>query len=809
MGKDVKGLLELTERLGVGAFFFDQNAIVEVNQSFCDLVDRTAEELRGLSPASILDPYPDQSHTTPDERTSTHPLHGWLTLASGQKRPVLFIKQQSSKKKKTTRISAAVVLGTIQPHAESPDTHTIVSREWLELAQKAGQSICWEWHVDNDRMLFSTSAPDVLGVPASALPETGDEMLRAIPQDDQEEMRDALTATFSQGKPLVVEHRITMPDGEPRWVSLRGEAIRKADGHVTRVLGVSADVSDRKRVEIALREQQELDNVTLASIADGVVRTDTNGLVDYINPAACRLVGFSFEECRGRPLREIYRVFDETTRAPRPTPVERCLDQARPIVTSKPRMLLRSDDSELAVRDSASPLKNGTGEIVGAVLVFRDVTPVRNLEREMAHLATHDPLTGLINRREFETRLGQAIRTSSATNDRYALCYLDLDDFKIVNDTCGHSAGDQLLRQLTAVLDAAIRPGDTLARLGGDEFGILLHDCGPLKAQRLATALLDEVRRYRFFWEERVFEVGASIGIVLITGSGASLSDLLSSADAACYVAKERGRNQIHLSEPDDSAVTSRYNEMQWTQRLNSALEENRLILFHQSIRPISSPGNPEIVEILLRLKDDEGSIQEARRFLPAAERYRLMPSLDRWVVEEALDLIAQKTGAQPESKRLYAINLSGQSFGEPEFEEFVLDRLANAQVDPERVCFEITETAAISNMVSAGKFIASLGQRGCRFILDDFGSGLSSFAYLRSLPVQFLKIDGSLVRHVAQDPILREMVTAIHKIGRTMQLSTIAECVESEEALRVVHAIGVDYAQGHHISYPTPLEDS
>lgn len=692
-------------------------------------------------------------------------------------------------------------------HRSGPTSILEVSKEWLELAQRAGQSICWEWHLDDDQMLFSASAAEVLGLPSDALPRSGTEMMNALPSRDRERMRAALASTFRTGAPLSVEHQVNMPDGETRWVYVRGEAVRDPNGRVTRVRGVSADVSDRKRVELALREQQELDNVTLASIADGVIRTDAGGLINYLNPAASKLIGHSLEECRGLPLHEVYRVIDEVSRSPRPTPVERCLSESKPVITSRPQTLIRSDGSELSVRNSASPLRNAGGGVVGAVLVFRDVTPIRTLEQEMAHLATHDPLTGLINRREFEARLSHAIHDTSSPRTRYALCYLDLDDFKIVNDTCGHAAGDQLLRQLTAVLDAAIRPGDTIARLGGDEFGILLRDCGARKAESLATALRDEVRRYRFFWEDRVFEVGASIGIVLLKDKNASLTELLSSADAACYVAKERGRNQIHLSHPDDSAVTNRYTEMQWTQRLNSALAEDRFVLYQQPIQPISFPGNPEIIEILLRLKDDEGELQEACRFLPAAERYRLMPSLDRWVVRASFQFLARSATNESQADALYAINLSGQSLGEAAFEEFVLDQLHESQANPHRIYFEITETAAISNLVSAGHFIATLGERGCKFILDDFGSGLSSFAYLRSLPVQYLKIDGSLVRHVAEDPILREMVTAIHRIGRTMKLNTIAECVESEEALRAIRAIGVDYAQGHYISHPTPLE--
>jgi diguanylate cyclase (GGDEF)-like protein/PAS domain S-box-containing protein len=691
-------------------------------------------------------------------------------------------------------ILAEVLSGAFE--REYAELELVHSRERLELAQKAGRSVVWEWDIDSDTMLLPPVATELFDVAADAVPTSGVELMRLIPPADQDAIHDALRRSIHQGEPYVLEHRVLTPNGEVRWLAVRGQLI--ADECGRRILGVSADVTEHKHAVEALLAEQERAAVTLASIGDGVVRTDAAGRVDYLNAVAEQLTGCTLAEALGRPLGEVYHVVDEHTGQPRPNPVERCLAEGDVVVLAGPSLLRRPDGVQFAVRDSAAPMRDRGGAISGAVLVVQDVTQLRGLEREMLYLARHDSLTGLINRRELERQLEAAI-ASAAGGRHHCLCYLDLDEFKLVNDSCGHVAGDELLRQLTALLAAHVRETDLLARLGGDEFGVLLRDCTLKGAAVAAENLCRIVRQFRFSWEDRVFEVGVSIGVVPITADSGTLSQVLSAADAACYVAKEQGRNRVHLYQPDDRAIAERYGEMQWVHRIQRGFEDRRFRLYSQPIRPLGS--GEAMAEILLRLLGEDGEPLSTPSFIAAAERYHLIRTIDRWVVEEALATIARRGGSG-----VFTINLSGQSLGDPAFLDFVLEKVREGAVPPRRLCFEITETASIANLGRARQFIAALKEVGCRFVLDDFGSGLSSFAYLRSLPVDFLKIDGEFVRHLTTDPVQRALVQSIHQVGHLMGLVTIAESVEDEATCTALREIGVDYCQGHWLGMPAPL---
>jgi diguanylate cyclase (GGDEF)-like protein/PAS domain S-box-containing protein len=561
----------------------------------------------------------------------------------------------------------------------------------------------------------------------------------------------------------------------------------------------------------ALYRDWERAVATLAAIGDGVVRTDAHGRVDFLNPAAEELIGGADEEALGRPVMELFRLVDEASREPLPDPVTACLEEGRVVSTPEHALLLGAAGGERAVRGSATPIYDAAGNALGAVLVFRDVTARRGMEREMIYLASHDALTGLLNRREFEVRLQRAILSARFDGGEHALLYLDLDEFKVVNDTCGHLIGDQLLRQVTALLRARVRRSDALARLGGDEFGVLLEDCPTARARQTAEEMRHTLRDFRFSFRGQVFEVGASIGLVPIGAGCGDLAEVMSAADAACYVAKDRGRNRVHEYEPDDTGLALRHGEMQWIQRIHNAFEERRFRLYFQAIKPLGGEPSslaggepPPMCEILLRMLDREGKVIEPSAFVVAAERYHLIGSLDRWVVQTALAAVgeAQRGGAAT----LFTVNLSGQSLSDESFLAFVVEQLAASGVDPRRICFEITETAAMSKLDSALRFLSTLRDQGCRFALDDFGSGLSSFAYLRNLPVDFLKIDGALVQDMAQDPVKRAMVEAINRIGHVMGMRTIAEWVESREVLDVLTALGVDYGQGFWLCRAEPL---
>ncbi len=681
------------------------------------------------------------------------------------------------------------------------------NREWLELAQRAGHSTAWEWNPEDDSLTFSSSTAEVFGIGVSLLPRTGSGLLEFIPTADHERIARTFRKVFKTGEPYEMEHRFLVPGRDPVWAMVRGQVQMDDSGRVTRVLGVSADITVRKRAESELKRAKEHAQVTLASISDGVVRTDASGRIDLLNPSAERMLGIRLHQVQGQLVSRVYQGVNIDSRKPRPNVVEQCLASRHVIEPADATLLKLADGTELAVRESAAPILDENGELMGAVLVFTDVSQLRTLQQRMEHLATHDPLTGLINRREFELRLAEAIADVSTSLRQHILCYLDLDEFKVVNDTCGHSAGDELLRQLTSVLNAVVPSGNTLARLGGDEFGMLFTNCDTSDAEHHAQTVIDAVRSFRFQWEDRVFEVGASIGIVPVAGGNGNLAELLSAADSACYVAKDRGRNQIHVSRVDDSAIIFRHTEMRWIERINRALQEGRFRLFKQPIRPLQQTGGPELNELLLRLVDAEDRIVTPSQFITAAERYRMMPVIDLWVVGAALDSISKFGGAGDELSAAFTINLSGQSFGNVELKNLILDEFDRLEIPPRSVMFEITETAAISNLSMALEFMQSLRDRGCRFILDDFGSGLSSFRYLKSLDVEFLKIDGELVREIARDPIQREMVAAIHRIGESMGIQTIGEWVENSEIENTLREIGVHYAQGWGMGRPEPFE--
>ncbi len=426
----------------------------------------------------------------------------------------------------------------------------------------------------------------------------------------------------------------------------------------------------------------------------------------------------------------------------------------------------------------------------------------------LIYQAAHDSLTGLVNRREFEIRLDRAVLASQQHGRTHALCYMDLDQFKIINDTCGHAAGDEMLCQLALLLKALMRERDTLARLGGDEFALLLENCDLEDALKVADQCRTAVQRYHFKWDNRIFAVGASIGLVMIDQDAGTAANLLSAADAACYVAKDRGRNQIHIYEQKDSDLVRHRNEMQWVSRIHKALDEKRLKLYWQEIRPVSQATNvPRHFELLLRMQDEEGRLVLPMAFIPAAERYSLMPQIDSWVVETTLGACGSYLSQASRGNCVFAINLSGVSLKSQEFRSHLLSLLKDKDHLGSHLCFEITETAAIGNLAVVNDFIQELKAIGCRFALDDFGSGLSSFTYLKNLNVDYLKIDGAFVKNMANDSVDYSMVEAIHRIGRQVGLKTIAEYVESDAVMNQLRVIGVDFAQGNYLHRPEPLE--
>ncbi len=554
----------------------------------------------------------------------------------------------------------------------------------------------------------------------------------------------------------------------------------------------------------ALQLEKERAQVTLQSIGDGVITTDVAGAVAYMNPAAEALTHWKAEQAVGLPLAALFNLLDENAQADDFTLIEHILSGQLSGGSDHSKLIQRLDGSTVSVTLVGSPIHTA-GKVSGTVLVLHDMTQERQYIANLSWQATHDALTGLANRREFEFRLEQTLHQLSRQPGRHALMFLDLDQFKLVNDTCGHAAGDELLRHICALLQSGLREGDTLARLGGDEFGILLENCAPPACEKIAENLRQTVQNLHFVWKGRPFVTTVSIGLVHVTQAPTTLEALLRAADMACYMAKEKGRNRVQLYHPDDSELSLRFGEMAWVQRLHMALEENRFCLYAQEIAAL---GHAEAggghVEILLRLHDEAGRMIFPDSFIPAAERYGLMTSLDRWVVQNVFKIIAQCISrGEPGPMAMCAINLSGNTIGDADFLIFLREQFVTYAIPPEMICFEITETSAISNLASAIKFINELKELGCHFSLDDFCAGMSSFAYLKHLPVDFLKIDGSFVRDMLDDPINRAMVEVINHIGHVMGKRTIAEFVETPQIEQALLEIGVDYAQGYIIQRP------
>lgn len=555
---------------------------------------------------------------------------------------------------------------------------------------------------------------------------------------------------------------------------------------------------DMESLSADLFKEKELAQITLRAIGDAVITTDIQGNVTYLNPVAEQLTGWSNQEAKNFSILEVFNIIHETTKQPVSNPVLNALRLKKIVGMNPATVLVHKDGTTCAVDDSAAPIFDREGEAIGAVLVFRDVSQERALTSEISYQASHDALTGLLNRNEFNKHIALAIQKYKESSRNSALLFLDLDQFKIVNDTCGHAAGDELLIQVTEMLTNNVREHDTVARLGGDEFGILLNGCHLEPAQKIAEKLREQIECFRFHWERQVFSIGVSIGLVTLSSDVTDLKKALSAADSACYVAKEKGRNQVCVYEPSAADQAERANQIGWVVRIQKALDENRLVLFAQSIVPVDNKlDSPSHYEMLLRMYDEEGKLVPPMAFIPAAERYNLMATIDKWVVRTSLVFMRTHPYA------LCSVNLSGQSMCDEKFLEFVEHELKSSRVNCANLCFEVTETTAIASFGKAIEFMQRLKQYGCCFALDDFGSGMSSFNYLKQLPVDYLKIDGGFVKNMARDPIDHAMVESINNIGHIMGLKTIAEFVEDDEILRMLGQLGVDYAQGYGIGKP------
>ncbi|MDH3646233.1 MAG: EAL domain-containing protein [Gammaproteobacteria bacterium] len=672
-----------------------------------------------------------------------------------------------------------------------------------KLAMLTANDGMWDFDIEANTIWFSPRWKTMLGYEESDFEDTMPDWRQLVHPDDLSRVQSMLRQHLSGETELFESiHRMRHRSGEWRWMLSRAKATPAEDGRAKRLVGVELDITERKYFEDQLHREKERAQITLQSIGDGVITTDQEGRIEYLNPIAEGLTGWQLEDAAGRPINDVFRGYHEETCEPLENPLAVAMRSHKPIKSLRPTLLIRRDGNEMYIENTAAPIRDGEGKITGGVLVFHDVSESRELNRRLSYHTSHDLLTGLVNRTEFENQLDRALKNAESTEVDYALCYLDLDQFKMINDTCGHAAGDTLLGQLGQLLKSKIRWRDTLARLGGDEFALLLESCGLDEAVEIAETLRETVQAFKFTWDDRVFRLSTSLGVVPLSPTEHDVAGLLTAADSACSAAKESGRNRVHVFQVNDIDLMRRRREMQWAARISNALEESRFELFRQIIQPLNASDDGEHYELLLRMRDEKGKLISPAEFISASERYGLTPNIDRWVIRNAFSWLL---GDDEERERLAvcSINLSGQSLGDDKFLPFVIERFENTGMDPRKICFEITETAAIASYSQANRFIHALRELGCRFALDDFGTGLSSFGYLKHFPVDYLKIDGSFVKGILHDPIDREMVRSINEIGHLTGKETIAEFAENEEIITMLKSMGVDYAQGYGVSEP------
>jgi len=602
------------------------------------------------------------------------------------------------------------------------------------------------------------------------------------------------------------EYALQRKDGSSFPAEASATYVFSSKGIPKSVITIFRDITGRKQIEEALFKEKERAETTLHSIGDAVITTDVNARVEFLNPVAENLTGWKNEEAIGQPLEDVFRIIEEGSRQPAINPVERCLREGKIVGLANHTILINRYGGEYSIDDSAAPIRNQQGEIIGSVLVFHDVTEERRLSQKLEHDAIHDSLSGLVNRGEFERRLERILISAKEQGRSHILCYLDLDQFKIVNDTAGHAAGDELLKQVSGMLSGIFRQRDTFARLGGDEFGLLLENCQLDQALVIANEILAKVRDFPFVWERHSFQVRVSIGIVSITEKTESSAQALSQADIACYAAKDLGRDRFHVYQIEDSETTRRHNEIIQVSSMRDALIHDHFQLYCQPIVRITLEEN-EIMqyEVLLRMKDNEENMVLPGAFIPSAERYGLMPTIDRWVIRETLFKVAKYNvqGTQ------ISINLSGMSLNDETLLEYVLEQLDEFSITPDQLCFEITETAAIHHLSKAQQFIQAFRELGGKIALDDFGSGFSSFRYLKMLSVDYIKIDGVFVKDMLSSPDDLVMVEAITLIAHALGIQVIAEHASDREIINRLSEIGADCAQGFGIGFPVPIEEA
>jgi diguanylate cyclase (GGDEF)-like protein/PAS domain S-box-containing protein len=692
----------------------------------------------------------------------------------------------------------------------------ISERKRLERALRESERQYRELYEETPAMLHSIDAKGrLLSVSDTWLNELGylrNEVLGhafldfLTPESRQAVQETLLPRLLHTGRCDDLACQVRRSNGTVMDVLMSARLERDSSGNPGRSLAVLKDVTEQNRLARVLEEEYARLRVTLRSIGDAVITTDRNGRVEFLNPVAEGLTGWSLEDARGKPIEQVFHVVSEESHRSVDNPVTLSLAEERPVGLPERTLLIARDGNEIGVEDSTAPIRDLQGNSLGAVVVFHDVTAQRRMAMEINFRATHDPLTGLVNRTEFSERLTRTLKRVKDGARDMALLYIDLDQFKLVNDVCGHAVGDQLLRQIGGALQRCIRDRDTLARLGGDEFGVILEHCPPDQAHRVAQQICDRIEEFRFVHDQRRFRLGASIGLVSIDAHWPNEAALLQAADSCCYAAKEAGRNRVHAWLDSDAILRSHNGETHWASRIEGALDEDRFALYAQQIVPLSGAGQGIHCEILLRMIDEDGSLILPGTILPAAERFHMTPRIDRWVLRRVFEWMSRVPGGLG-AVDMIAVNLSGQSLGDRAFHRFVTDLIAQSSCDVGKLCLEVTETSAITHLHDAAEFVSGMRALGVRVALDDFGAGASSFGYLKTLPVDLLKIDGQFIRNIVNDALDDVAVRSFCNVASVLGIKTIAEFVENDKVRDRLVEIGIDYGQGYAFHRPEPLD--
>ncbi|MFK2903087.1 EAL domain-containing protein [Dyella ginsengisoli] len=779
------------------------------NPAFTRLVGHAADDVQGRLLCDLLGEQPHADDACAAVKRAVQevvPFQGEAPMRDRHGEPLwVELEVQPVRGRDVQLTSFIVILANITERRAMED-ELRESRGFLQRTGDVARVGGWRVDLATRATTWSEQARRIVDMPAAYVPGFGSTMA-LFSEEARVRLQAALERATRGGGGWDMELPCTTFSGRAIWVRTLGE-VETEHGRPVRITGSLQDITRRKQAELALAENRELLRVTLHSIGDAVVTTDAQAHVTWLNPVAETLTGWRVDEAVGRPIGEVLRLLSEETHHAVINPVETALAERRIVGLAHNTVLVARDGREFGIEDSAAPIKDDDGTVRGAVLVFHDVTAARALSREISHQARHDALTGLPNRTEYKERVMRFLRRAGDEGEHGAVLFVDLDNFKIVNDTCGHHAGDEVLVQMASLMRACVRSHDTVARLGGDEFAVLLEGCPREQAEHIAQAICDAADDYRYVaGTGQGFRVGASIGLVPIAGAMYELDAVMRAADISCYIAKSAGRGRVHTWAAQDASVQAHAGDAAWGARIEQALDQHGFVLYAQRIQPVSGHADRHgwHAEVLLRMLGEDGEPVSPAAFMPAAERYQLASRIDRWVVQTVFDLLSDWHD-RADMPAMLSINLSGQSIGDRAFHDFVGGLIERARFDVRRLCFEITETAAITNLAVARAFLEAMRSRGIRIALDDFGAGVASFGYLKYLDVDYLKIDGQFVLGLASDPLDQVSVRSFCEVARVLGIQTIAECVERDELLSILATFPVDFAQGYLFHRPEPL---